>query len=184
MLAKRASKKDEPLDSPCPGNGDPNEEKVKPMMLEMRNHPFRIEQTERLLKSFRHWTGRDLIPGGTPAEQAEGLFAAPFVVVAHGAEPDPILNYGNQAALDLWEMPWETFTRTPSRLTAEPVSREARARLLAEVTRNGFIDRYEGIRISSTGRRFRIEQALVWNLLDEKGRHCGQAATFDRWRYL
>lgn len=146
---------------------------------------FFIEHTERLLQSFKHWTGRDLLaPADSTSRRAERLFHAPFVVVSHGVEDDPLLNYGNGAALALWEMPWETLTRTPSRLTAEPVSREERARLLAEVAQRGFIDNYKGIRISRTGRRFFIERALVWNLLDEAGKYCGQAATFWRWRYL
>jgi hypothetical protein len=147
--------------------------------------PFFIKQTERLLQSFKHWTGRDLlIPADSANRLAEQLFHAPFVVVSHGVEDDPILNYGNGTALALWEMPWEEFTRTPSRLTAEPISREERARLLSEVTQKGFIDNYKGVRISRTGRRFLIEQALVWNLLDEENHYCGQAATFWRWSYL
>lgn len=149
------------------------------------NNAFLIEQTGQLLQSFKHWTGRDLLAAADSSSRlAEQLFHAPFVVVSHGRETDPILNYGNQTALALWEMPWETFTRTPSRLTAEPVSREARARLLAEVSQKGFIDNYKGVRISRTGRRFLIEGALVWNLLDEQEEYCGQAATFWRWRYL
>ncbi|HTU26422.1 MAG TPA: MEKHLA domain-containing protein, partial [Pirellulales bacterium] len=48
----------------------------------------------------------------------------------------------------------------------------------------GFVDDYQGIRISSTGRRFRIEQAVVWNVLDVTGAKVGQAATFSRWRDL
>jgi len=146
---------------------------------------FFIEHTERLFHSFRHWTGRDLpTSAGSPSRRAERLFHAPFVVVSHGVEEDPLLNYGNETALALWEMPWEIFTRTPSRLTAEPISREERARLLAEVARKGFIDNYKGVRISRSGRRFLIEQALVWNLLDEQGKYCGQAASFVRWSYL
>ena len=74
--------------------------------------------------------------------------------------------------------------RTPSRLTAEAPNREERARLLAAVTKHGFIDDYSGIRISKTGRRFRIAQATVWNLLDEKGNYAGQAAMFSRWEFL
>lgn len=149
------------------------------------NNAFLIEQTGQLLQSFKHWTGRDLLAAADSSSRlAEQLFHAPFVVVSHGRETDPILNYGNQTALALWEMPWETFTRTPSRLTAEPVSREARARLLAEVSQKGFIDNYKGVRISRTGRRFLIEGALVWNLLDKQEEYCGQAATFWRWRYL
>lgn len=136
-----------------------------------------------LLDSFARFLGRELIDrAGTPAEQAERLFRASFVVVAHGTEADPILAYGNAAALALWEMDWETLTRTPSRLTAEPVHREERARLLARTLRDGYVDDYAGIRISSTGKRFRIEQAIVWNLVDAVGLHRGQAATFDRWK--
>jgi hypothetical protein len=115
---------------------------------------------------------------------AEKLFRAPFVVVSHGTEADPVLNYGNQAALDLWEITWEELTRTPSRLTAEAPNREERARLLAVVTSHGFMDNYSGIRISRSGRRFRIDQAIVWNLFNAEGQYCGQAATFDRWEFL
>ncbi|MDH5580197.1 MAG: MEKHLA domain-containing protein, partial [Betaproteobacteria bacterium] len=80
-----------------------------------------------MLDSFRYWTGRELLIRSGPVEDhAQALFDAPFVVVSHGTEPDPILNYGNQAALDLWEMTWEQLTRTPSRHTAEPVHREER----------------------------------------------------------
>ena len=119
-----------------------------------------------------------------PAELARAVFEAPFVVVSHGTEADPVLNYGNRTALTLWEMPWEELTRTPSRLTAEAPGREGRARLLEAVTRRGFIDDYSGVRISKTGRRFRISRATVWNLLTEDDRPCGQAAMFDRWAFL
>jgi predicted DNA-binding protein (UPF0251 family) len=81
-------------------------------------------------------------------------------------------------------MSWAELTRTPSRLTAEAPNREERARLLAEVAARGFIDDYSGIRISKTGRRFRIAQATVWNLLSETGQPCGQAAMFSRWEFL
>jgi MEKHLA domain len=146
---------------------------------------FLIDHTVRLLRSFRHWTGRDLIPTSGPAEeQARRLYQASFIVISHGTEEDPVLNYGNEAALSLWEMSWEEFTKTPSRLTAEPMNREERARLLAEVARKGFIDDYQGVRISKAGRRFQVEKAIVWNLVDEQRRYCGQAATFSRWTYL
>ena len=72
----------------------------------------------------------------------------------------------------------------PSRLTAEAPNREERARLLAQVTQHGFIDDYSGIRISTRGRRFRIAQATVWNLRDETGHPCGQAAMFAHWEFL
>ena len=144
-----------------------------------------IAHAQTLSRSLKHWTGRDLLPGNfSPIELSEKLFHAPFVQVSHGIEADPVLNYGNAAALSLWEMSWSELTRTPSRLTAEAPNREERARLLAAVTARGFIDDYSGIRISKTGRRFRIAQATVWNLLDESGVGCGQAAMFSHWEFL
>jgi hypothetical protein len=138
-----------------------------------------------LLDSVHRWTGRQLIERtGTVEEQAERLFHVPFVVVSHGSEADPILKYGNRMALELWEMDWEEFSRTPSRLTAEPENREERERMLTQAAQRGYIDDYRGIRISKSGRRFLVEDALVWNVVDEEGRKQGQAATFSRWRYL
>lgn len=144
-----------------------------------------IEHVQLLLDSFARLLGRELVSrAGSAAEQAERLLRAPFVVVSHGTEADPILNYGNAAALALWEMTCEEFRRTPSRLTAEPVHRDERARLLERTRRDGFVDDYSGIRISKSGKRFRIERAIVWNLADAAGTPRGQAATFDRWAPL
>lgn len=144
-----------------------------------------VSHARLLLDSFARFVGRELIPrDGSAADQAERLFGAPLVVVSHGIEPDPILNYGNAAALALWEMTPEQLVRTPSRLTAEPMHRDERARLLERTRRDGFVDDYSGIRISRTGNRFHIERAIVWNLVDDAGVHRGQAATFDRWTPL
>ncbi len=138
-----------------------------------------------LLESYRHWTKHDLLePAGTPEEQARALFEAPFVVVSHGLEDDPVLNFGNRAALDLWEMTWDQFTRTPSRMTAEPPDQVERARMLAQAEERGFIEDYRGVRISATGRRFLVDRALVWRVVDEAGRKHGQAATFGSWTFV
>jgi hypothetical protein len=147
--------------------------------------PFVIERTACMARSLKHLTGRDLMAGVIDSMSlSRAVFEAPFVLVSHGAEADPMLNYGNRAALDLWEMTWEELTRTPSRYTAEAPNREERARLLEAVTRNGFIDDYSGVRISKNGRRFRIARATVWNLLTEDGSPSGQAAMFDHWEFL
>jgi hypothetical protein len=147
--------------------------------------PTVIAQTQVMMLSFKLFTGRVLLPGEFSApDRAEKVFHAPFVLVAHGTEADPVLNYGNAAAFALWEMTWEELTRTPSRLTAEAPNREERARLLAAVTEHGFIDDYSGVRISKTSRRFRIAQATVWNLLTPEGARCGQAAMFSHWQFI
>ena len=146
------------------------------------SHPLVVVWSQFLLDSFHRWTGRDLlIRTGTLEEQAQALFAAPFVMVSHGIEADPILNYGNQQALDLWELSWAQLTSTPSRLTAEPMNRDERARMLAVGEAQGYFAGYRGIRISSTGKRFLVEDATVWNVVDGQGIRVGQAATFARW---
>ena len=146
---------------------------------------FVVAHSVVLARSFRHFTGRELLPGlAAEGWLARELFHAPFVVVSHGTEADPILNYGNAAALALWEMAWSELTRTASRLTAETPLRAERARLLAAVAARGFIDDYSGVRVAKSGRRFRIAQATVWNLLDGAGQPCGQAARFAAWEFL
>lgn len=146
--------------------------------------PNWLTRTQQLLDSWEHWLGSPLIPRSDPVADAQRIADAPFVVVAHGTEQDPLLNFANRSALTLWEMSLDQFLGTPSRLTAEPVHRSERAELLQRTTRDGYISDYSGIRIASTGARFRIHQATVWNVLDEHGAAAGQAATFSEWTPL
>ena len=149
------------------------------------DNAYLADHVERLRRSLRHWTRRDLVAPDLPsAEAARLVYEAPFVVLSHGNAADPVLTYGNRAAQALFELTWDQLTRMPSRLTAEAPDREERARLLAQVAAHGFIDDYSGVRVSRTGRRFCIARATVWNLLDDAGRHCGQAATFAQWTDL
>ena len=144
-----------------------------------------IAHTQLLLDSYFHWLRRDLVDrSGDLETQARRLYEAPFVVVSHGTQADPILSYGNRTALELWKLNAATLLTTPSRLTAEPVHRDERARLLERTSRAGYVDDYQGIRIASDGRRFRIRNALVWNLIDAGGNRVGQAATFAEWEFL
>lgn len=135
-----------------------------------------------ILASHRRLTGRDLLPPGqAPAEQARQLYEAPFVVLAHDTAADPVFVYGNLAAQRRFELPWSNLVRLPSRYSAEPLARDERARLLERVMRDGFIDDYSGVRVSATGRRFRVTRATVWNVVDEDGNAAGQAAAFGDW---
>ena len=148
-------------------------------------NPDWVAHTRIMLDSFRHFVGRELITRrGQPDEDAKTVFDAPFVVVSHGIQDDPILNYGNHTALSLWEMDVPTLTSTPSRLTAEPVHRDERDGLMSRAARDGFVDDYRGIRISRSGKRFLIEQAIIWNLINARGERVGQAATFSDWQPL
>lgn len=135
-----------------------------------------------IASSYARLTGRQLVP--PDAEPASALWAADRVIVAHGTGSDPVFFYGNRLALALFEMSAADFICLPSRLSAEPLLREERLRLLERVSRCGYIEDYAGVRISSTGKRFRIEQATVWNLIDTAGNLHGQAATFRHWAVL
>jgi hypothetical protein len=78
------------------------------MTAQIWANPAIMEWSQLLLNSFRHWTGRELLERvGDRAYQAHALFLSPIVVISHGMEEDPLLNYGNQVALELWEMSWE-----------------------------------------------------------------------------
>lgn len=141
--------------------------------------------THLILSNFRRWLGRDLVEERTDDEVAS-LFEAPRVVLsALGTSgTDHAFNYANRAALELFEASWPDLIGLPSSASAEPVHRDERRRFLEEVSRHGFIANYSGIRISRRGRRFRIRNAIVFNLLDDEGSYVGQAATFGEWELL
>lgn len=154
-----------------------------------------LRRIAAIAASYQRLTGRALVDGAASAgegaagpsagtrdaEIAAALWAAPLAIVAHGTEADPVFFFGNRVALRLFEMDFAAFTRLPSRFSAEPLLREERSRLLERVTRDGIILDYAGVRVSSTGRRFRIENAAVWNLADGTGEAAGQAAAFAEW---
>jgi hypothetical protein len=138
--------------------------------------------TELLLDHYRRWFGADLVARG--AGEAAALMAADFVVLSHGTEADPVFNYGNAAAQALFEMDWDALTALPSRCSAEPLHRAERERFLKAVAERGCADNYGGVRVSASGKRFRITGARVWNLLDAGGATVGQAAMFVDWDAL
>ena len=155
------------------------------MTSQIWTNPAIMEWSQLLLTSFTHWTGRELLERvGDPGYQAHALFQSPFVVVSHGMDADPLLNYGNHVALELWELTWEQLVKTPSRLTAESVNRAEREWMLEQARTRGYLEPYRGVRISSTGRRFLVENALIWNVVDAAGQRVGQAATFSQWTWL
>jgi hypothetical protein len=149
-----------------------------------------ILHSQNLADSFYHWTGSPLLSTAVSlvaletTALAQGLFNAPFALLSHGTEADPILNYGNQVVLSLWQTTWAELTQMPSRLTAEPIEREERAKLLAQAEGQGYIEGYRGIRITRNGRRFWIENAQIWTVFDQQGQRCGQAAMFREWRWI
>lgn len=140
---------------------------------------FDVEQLRRIAcigDSYARLTGRTLLQAD--GDPAEALWAAPFAIVAHGTEQDPIFYFGNRVALKLFELDFDAFIRLPSRFSAEPQLRNERASFLQRVSQIGIIDDYSGVRISATGKRFHITNGSVWNLTDGAGEAVGQAAAF------
>lgn len=138
--------------------------------------PFDLARVALIIDSHRRVTGRALALG--EGARPSALWTSPLAIVAHGTEEDPVFFYGNRLALRCFERSFEAFIALPSRLSAEPPLRDERERLLARVRDEGWIGDYAGVRIAASGRRFRIEGATVWNLLDGHGRSHGQAAAF------
>lgn len=146
---------------------------------------FMAGQVALLLSNFEKLVGKELVPSNMSSMEAvHFLFDAPFAVISHNSNADPLFNYANRKAMQLFEMVWPEIIGLPSRMSVEPANRDERARLLQRVTDKGYIDDYSGIRISSSGRRFKISDAVIWNLTNEQGEYVGQAAMFSNWEFL
>lgn len=143
-----------------------------------------IQHAQLLTKSFHRLLGYPLVNSNLyETTLGQELFQARFALLSHTHAKDPIFNYGNQTALELFEFSWEELITLPSRLSAEPINQTERAKLLEQVTHHGYINNYQGIRISKTGKRFLIRNAIVWNLVDD-GEYKGQAACFSDWEFI
>ena len=145
---------------------------------------YQVEHVQLLRGNLKQWRGCGLMEGLDAISAACQLYFAPFALLSHGTEDDPIMNYANRCAQQLFEMDWYELTQLPSRLSAEAVLQQERERLLKRVGIDGYIDDYSGVRISKSGQRFMIDQATVWNLLDKHGNYYGQAAMFSSWQHL
>ncbi|MCK5924854.1 MAG: MEKHLA domain-containing protein [Methylococcales bacterium] len=144
---------------------------------------FLSHHTQLLNHSFQQFFQTSLLETQS-SSFAEKLFYAPFVVLSHNTDDDPIFNYANQKGLELFELDWSELIKLPSRLSAEPIRQMAREILMAKVATDGYMQNYEGIRVSSVGKRFQIKQATIWNLSDDNGAPYGQAACFSDWTFL
>ncbi len=134
-----------------------------------------------ILRSYRHWDGAELIalPAGADDDaRARALFDAPLGILAHGIEDDPLCIYANGTALAAFELPIADAPRFPTRETAAPEDRAERSGALARSGEQGIVYDYDGIRVSRSGRRFRLLDGRIWTVLDDDGKRIGQAAAF------
>lgn len=144
----------------------------------------RVSLARQIVSSYQRLLGKPLLNSQDSRPLVEQLYQFPAVILAHNGGDDPCFTYANLTAQRLWGMGWDQLVGMPSRYSAEPDHRDSRAQLLAQVQAKGYIDNYRGIRISASGQRFEIQQAVVFNLLDREGKKVGQAATFADWQML
>lgn len=134
------------------------------------------ERLALLGTSFARLTGRALCEGE--------LWGAKMAVVAHDTSDPPRFFYGNRAALALFRMSATQFIGLPSYNSAEPALREERAAMFVKLEADDVVTGYTGIRVAADSTRFRIKDAVIWNLVDEAGARHGQAAAIDDWSYV
>jgi hypothetical protein len=146
--------------------------------------PPLLQHAELLLRSYARLLGRELILPGPLAARARALFEGPMAVLSHDTGFDARFTYANRTALTLWQAEWPELVGQSSRYSAQYTEREERDRLLGDVRRDGFATGYSGLRATRSGRRFRIQDVTIWNLVDERGVYQGQAASFARWTFL
>jgi MEKHLA domain-containing protein len=175
--------------NPLPGTGGPNRvdppnDFEKDEQMDFDNQPLDLSVDARffdlLTSSYYRLVGKRLVEAGRGAQWL--YHHANFVVVAHNTDADPRFIYANQGAQICFGYSWDEFMALPSRLTAEAPGRAERQALLDSVRRKGFASGYRGLRITKSGRRFWIEDGVVWQLVGKDGMTYGQAATFRKWR--
>ena len=111
---------------------------VAPVLPEAAAQKAEEEKAANQINNFMSQEEKDEIIRKEEAKKAAvgyafNLFNVRSVVVSHGVQDDPILNYANARALQLWETDWKSLTQMPSRKTAEPMEREERQHLLDQV---------------------------------------------------
>jgi PAS domain-containing protein len=157
---------------------------ASPFLDDYLHAAFLARHSHLLMSSYQYWKGEPLIQDGGDASKA--LMDSAFAIASHQAGDDPMFNYANHQALALFKMTPEEMLGLPSRYSAEPMLREARAAFLHQVATHGFIENYAGIRIAKDGSRFLIEQATVWNVVEVSSpkQVLGQAVIIKAWHAL
>ncbi|WP_282076994.1 MEKHLA domain-containing protein [Epibacterium ulvae] len=134
---------------------------------------FQAEQARLIVTSYQQVVGETF-----PVAEPEELYHAPFAVLSHNTDADPVLTYGNLFAQELFEVRWGDLVTMHSKNTAEQVHRNERNRMFETMRAQGYIRNYQGVRISASGKRFEIQNATIWPLLDTEGKKQGEAAFF------
>ena len=133
-----------------------------------------LTHLEIIKYSYTLLTSRDL-----PLSYNDNLITAfdkcSFPIASHDNSSEPLFNYANRAALNLFKMTSKQMIGLPSKDSALPIDQDERSLILEQVIKYGFIEHYQGKRVASDQSIFHIQDATVWNLLDHEKKYYGQA---------
>jgi hypothetical protein len=145
-----------------------------------------IMQNLLLIESYFRKTGRPLFDQEVEIQDvAQLLWEAPFALLSHDASEDPKVTYANKVGLELFEAEWDEMIGIESKNTAREEGdinhREERAAMLREALQKGFVDDYQGVRVSLKGNEFRILDATIFSIESPGGEAMGQGAVLRLW---
>lgn len=137
-----------------------------------------------MARSYRQLTGEDVVEDDSSGDIGDALYEADDLLLCHDGAADPLFTYANEAAQQVFELGWNEFIGMPSRLSAAPDAQTDRNELISQATESGFFTGYSGVRVSSSGRKFVIQDAVLWRVSDEAGHVLGLACRVPKWRYV
>ena len=146
---------------------------------------WRSDIAEIAIASYEHFTGKSVVDCKNKySSPYEALFHLKRPLLVHDTQSDPIFCYGNLLALEIFEYNWEELIKLPSRLSAEVKQQEDRLKMMKEIKKTGYAKGYSGTRITKTGKRIKIGDTTIWNLLGPNSQFSGQAALIKTFEYL
>ena len=138
-----------------------------------------IDELEKIKKflefaeqSFNNYTDK-LLPLEKNRDLISSFDECLFPIASHDA--NGFFNYLNKAALSLFKVTKDQVIGRSTTMTAPKSEQKQRNELLNQVNSHGFIDNYKGIRVTSDGELFQIEDATIWNVVDKNSHKMGQA---------
>ncbi|CAB9507466.1 MEKHLA domain-containing protein [Seminavis robusta] len=103
-----------------------------------------------------------------------------FGILSHGIQEDPIYNYGNAAALELFDNTIEDLCQTPSRYSTVESLMDDREQLIQSINTFGHGTIRDATRRTTKEKLFVIATIWIWHVFDDNGTRIGLAALYDR----
>ena len=135
-----------------------------------------VEKINKFLEfaeqSFNKYTDK-LLPLEKNKDLLSSFDECRLPIASH--DTNGFFNYLNKAALSLFKVTKDQVIGRSTTMTAPKSEQKQRNELLNQVNSHGFIDNYKGIRVTSDGELFQIEDATIWNVVDKNSHKMGQA---------